>query len=86
MYTKHPDIKYQISNIKLVQVSPDKDDSPTLEIVPFGSQDGGRGEGRGEKREVVISILFTSFARMNGEVIIIFLQFKIFGHFFLFII
>jgi len=35
-------------------VSPDKDDSPTLEIVPFGSQDGGRGEGRGEKREVVI--------------------------------
>ena len=66
MYTKHPDIKYQISNIKLVQVSPDKDDSPTLEIVPFGSQDGGRGEGRGEKREVVISILFTSFARMNG--------------------
>ena len=67
-------------------MSPDKDDSPTLEIVPFGSQDGGRGEGRGEKREVVISILFTSFARMNGGVIIIFLPFKIFGHLFLFII
>ena len=63
-------------------MSPDKDDSPTLEIVPFGSQDGGRGEGRGEKREVVISILFTSFARMNGGVIIIFLQFKIFGRLF----
>ena len=67
-------------------MSPDKDDSPTLEIVPFGSQDGGRGEGRGEKREVVISILFTSFARISGGVIIIFLQFKIFGRLFLFII
>ena len=67
-------------------MSPDKDDSPTLEIVPFGSQDGGRGEGRGEKREVVISILFTSFARISRGVIIIFLQFKIFGRLFIFII
>ena len=53
-------------------MSPDKDDSPTLEIVPFGSQEGGRGEGRGDKREVVTSIIFTSFARMSGGVIISF--------------
>ena len=53
-------------------MSPDKDDSPTLEIVPFGSQEGGRGEGRGDKREVVTSIIFTSFARMSAGVIISF--------------